>query len=585
MNTPLYIIILKKIVALSIIFSLINIVTISETSYSASSLSKNIRLSRPVFYKVDTDDNSIILRWRKVKGAKKYQVFMQTGKNKWKYVKTIRNRKPVIKNTINYKLKKVEGHKNTYRLYKRTNDFRLVKSLKKNRFVRHVQYGSEYGFIVRAVRGKYKSRFSKRIKAVIQLIVPDQENIRAVEEYAKKLFEENMAPDRNYLDIVFTWDQEFIQKKSKNPNVSTAARSWLYYNGLMMEALLSIDPEHYSKEILRFYCDHIDTNGHLLIKEGHEISGVTLDHYMPIAVMLKLINDGFTDDETTQKFNSAINHMYNKLENQYMYDGENGRAYAGKLWLHHQIKDKETGEIIPEQHWSKWNICLDGVYMSQIFLVRLAEAIRSGKIIIRSNDGHIVTSEELWNDIYTRLTFVINNMRIEETGLLAHVYSVELQKTNDISWCRGLGWFTMIMVEAAEKMPDPIKKSILQSQYRDLMESVINWQDHESDLWYNVINRKSDLPENRPEISGSSMLTYSLLRGYNNGILDGRHFHYAGLEAFDSIVKNHLTEEGLTDILFGMGPAETPEKYQVPKYTTNEAKGIAPLILASIYAY
>lgn len=410
---------------------------------------------------------------------------------------------------------------------------------------------------------------------------PDQSNVDAVLGYAEKLYSENMTSGRDYLAGGFTWDQEYVRSKSKDPDAVTYG--WKYFNALMMEAFIS-DDQGYIPEVLRFYDSHFDSDGNLLIAHNRKYPGGTVDTAMPAAPMIELVIMGAADEAQTANYNKAANTVYNKLENQYMYDGEDGRPYAGKIWMHHQMKDSETGEIVPVSAWSKWPVCLDGIYMSQIFLIRLAEAIDTGKMEIRSVDGHIVSSQELWSDIYTRLNYAADHLRIQETGLMTHVYSPDRGEANNISWSRGTGWFMMAMLEAIDKMPDGPERQELLKQFDSIMRSVLEWQDPDSQLWYNIMTRKADLSKNRPETSGSAMLAYCLLKGYKTGILKDEEFRRAGLAAFNALVNEHFDEEaGLSDTLISMGPADTEAAYQKPQFVTNEAKGIAPLIMAAEY--
>lgn len=264
---------------------------------------------------------------------------------------------------------------------------------------------------------------------------------------------------------------------------------------------------------------------------------------------------------------------------------------AGKLWQHseRETQTEVDGEIIttrvPTKSWTKWNICLDGVYMSNLFLVRLAEAMDAGMIEIYSENGSLVNSDDLWNDIYTRMSFVMENMRSPKTGLLYHGYSVESKECNGVAWSRGLGWFTMALLDAAEKMPDESKQSSLAGYYESLMSSIIEWQDPDTCLWYNVVDRNSDLNKNQPETSGTAMFAYCLLKGYHSGLLKDEEYREAGLKAFNSMAENKLTDKGLTDTLIGMGCTSVPEHYKNNAYVTNEAKGISAFIMAAKYAY
>ena len=559
---------------------------------------------RPSIKSAEVEDNTVTVKWSKAKKATRYKVYVRTGPNEWKYLKKVKktaaNRKK-YSNKINYKIT-ASGKK--YKVYKRTNPFRLAATVKDRRYTLEGEYGTSYAFIIKPYAGKTAGTRSK-IKVVRipekqaepepepdpepepepqlkeDLSQPDQANVDAVKAYAARLYSENMTPDRDYLKGGFTWDQEFVRDKAKDPDATSYG--WKYYNALMLHAFLSEDPANTS-EILRFYDSHFNEKGELLISSGRLYPGGALDPAMPAAVMLELVISGAADDEQTANYNRAANTVYNKLENQYMYDGVDGRPYAGKLWMHHQKKDPETGEIIPVNAWSKWPVCVDGIFMSQLFLVRLAEAIDSGKMVITSADGHEVTSAELWSDIFTRLNYAADHLRVQETGLMAHVCSPERSETNNISWSRGEGWFMMAMIEAIEKMPEGPDRQKLQEQFESLMRSAIEWQDPESHLWYNVMTRRGDLAKNRPETSGSAMLSYCLLKGYKIGILKDEAFRIAGIKAFNAMVKYHYNEtDGLTDTLISMGPGSTPQAYQNPAYVNNEAKGVGPLIMASEY--
>lgn len=547
----------------------------------------NTAAKRPVIKSAVVEGDTVTVKWTKVKRATKYKIYVRTGSNGWKYLKKIKknsaNRKK-YSNKINYKIT-VSGKK--YKLYKRSNPFRLKASVKSCSFFFKGEYGTSYAFIIKPYTGKTAGTRSK-IKTVYipekeeePVPGPEQANAEKVKAYAARLYSENMTPDRDYLAGGFTWDQENVRNKAKDPEAVTYG--WKYFNALMLEAFISEDPD-YIPEVLRFYDSHFNEEGKLLIDHNRLYPGGTVDTAMPAAPMIELVITGAASEEQAADYNRAANTIYNKLENQYMYDGEDGRPYAGKIWMHHQKKDPETGEIIPVNAWSKWPVCLDGIYMSQFFLVRLAEAIETGKMVITSIDGHTVSPQELWDDIYERLDYAATELRIKETGLMPHVYSPERGESNNISWSRGTGWYMMAMLEACIKMPDGQQKQHLQEEYDSLMRSVLEWQDPESHLWYNVMTRKTDLAKNRPETSGSAMISYCLLKGYREGILKDEEFRRAGLAAFNAIVENHFDEEtGLSDTLISMGPADTEAAYQNPQFVTNEAKGIAPLIMAAEY--
>ena len=388
----------------------------------------------------------------------------------------------------------------------------------------------------------------------LELAKPNPANNQRILEYAERLYAENQYED--YRSVHFTWSQESYK------------RGWLYYNGLILDSFLQLDPEKYSPWIRDFCSQYLDGKGGIA---GY-VTG-ELDWALPAVLMIDLLHDDLAPEAEAAEYAKAVNFVYNQLEKQLKY------PEAGNLYQH----SERNG--VPTKAWTKWNIALDGIYMSQLFLVRLTELIDSGKVTITSLDGTNVSSGQIWNDVYTRMRFVLEHMRNPETGLLDHVYSVELQTTNGIVWGRGMGWFVMVFLEAAEKAPDEEERAYLTAQFEDVMRSVVRWQDPETFLWYNVMDRGADLQKNQPETSGSAMFAYTLLRGYHNGILKDEVFREAGLRAFNSMAEDRMTEEGLTDTLIGMGPGEKPEQYQNNRFVTNEAKGVGPLFFALKYAY
>lgn len=389
------------------------------------------------------------------------------------------------------------------------------------------------------------------------------ENVAKARAYADKLYEENKGKDQ--VNDQFTWER--ITRES----------NWIYYTGLVHKGLLALDSEKYTAGIQPFYTQHIKDDGS--IQNYHPGA---LDSAQLAANFLTLLaGDTLTTEERTQ-YQKAVNYVYNQLEKQTVFED------AGMLMMHAQ---NSKGE--PVAGWTKWSICLDGIYMSQLFLIRTAEAIDQGTVNVTAADGHVVTSSEIWSDVYKRMIFVMQKMKDAKTGMPYHGYDPNAKETNKAFWSRGIGWYAMVLLEAAEKMPNAEKKEILTKYYTNLMNAVLEWQDPETFLWYNVTDRKEDVGctkdgvwiGNKPESSGSAMFAYCLLRGYHDGLLKGEEYRSAGLRAFNSLVETKLTEDGLIDIYSSSSVTSNPNLYQINGYTINEGKGVGPLILATKYAY
>ena len=236
--------------------------------------------------------------------------------------------------------------------------------------------------------------------------VLNTENAEKAKAFAEELYRENV--DIDPMSAKYTWQ------------LAEESRSWIYFTGLVHDGFLMLDEDKYADEVKEFYTKHIKEDGSIKnYAEG------TLDAALPAVNMITLLNsDKLTDTERAQ-YEKAVNYVYRQLENQVSF------PEAGNLMQHAQ---NAKGE--PSPGWQQWRVCLDGVYMSQLFMIRLAEVIDNGTITVINKDGGAVTEEELWNGVYARIDFVMNNMRDSETGLLYHGYSVDEKKTNG---CSGQG--------------------------------------------------------------------------------------------------------------------------------------------------
>ena len=62
-------------------------------------------------------------------------------------------------------------------------------------------------------------------------------------------------------------------------------------------------------------------------------------------------------------------------------------------------------------------------------------------------------------------------------------------------------------------------------------------------------------------------------------------YRTAGLRAFNALVETKMTEDGLIDIYTSSSVTSDKNLYPRNDYTTNDGKGVGPLILATKYAY
>jgi unsaturated rhamnogalacturonyl hydrolase len=106
-------------------------------------------------------------------------------------------------------------------------------------------------------------------------------------------------------------------------------------------------------------------------------------------------------------------------------------------------------------------------------------------------------------------------------------------------------------------------------------------------MWKNVIYPNKKLKCNYYETSGTAMMSYALLKAYNQKILTDEKYLNAGLKAFNGVVESKLKEKWnskfiLKDIYFATNVKKDPQYYcNCRLYVQNDTKGIASLILAS----
>ncbi len=371
-----------------------------------------------------------------------------------------------------------------------------------------------------------------------------------VTEYVDKVYQDNIKDD--YTKGQFTWYYD----NSKN--------SWIYTTGHMIQGFLECDLDKYCEEIIKYYDQHIKSDGSII----HYIYG-EVDSVITAAGMIDLINSGKLTPQQKEEYQKAVNFVYHEMEKQTTY------PEAGNMWQHSER------DGVPTKGWVRWNFCGDSFYMTQIFMSRLAQLIDKGMIEITDMNGTAVSSRDLWDGIYNRISFACENM-MSETGVLYHGYCVAEKITNGVCWGRGNGWFAMALLEAALNMPDE-RKEILQQYFQQLMDGVLKWQDDETFLWYNVIDHREEVTDNIPESSVSSMLSYCLLKGYRKGILKDEKYHLAGIRGFNAMVADRIVDGTLVDTLASSGCTSSINSYAVSGYVDNEAKSIGALLLAIRY--
>ena len=347
------------------------------------------------------------------------------------------------------------------------------------------------------------------------------------------------------------WNIEKIRQGAKP--------SWNYIDGCMINAILELYHIKKNPAYLEFADAFID---YFVREDGSILS------YDPKEYNLDNVNAGKTLFDLykltgKEKYRKAMDTVYSQLQGQ-------PRTSTGNFW--HKL-------IYPNQIW------LDGLYMAQPFYMQYELTFNDGKNC---------------EDSYQQFLTVYDKMRDLRNGLYYHAYddsreSFWCDKVTGLSdnfWLRALGWYAMALIDTMEVMPESMKeeKETLGRIYHELIDSMLPYQDEETGMWYQVVNRGGIRP-NYLETSGSAIFAYAIMKSVRLGFLDDSYFVY-GKKAFDGICTKYLSEEngelqlGGICLVAGLGNKEmregTFDYYMREPVVKNEAKGVAPLILAYV---
>ncbi len=345
------------------------------------------------------------------------------------------------------------------------------------------------------------------------------------------------------------WNIEKIKQGGKS--------SWNYIDGCMIKAVLELYHIKKDPEYLKFADEFID----YFVREDGSVQS-----YDPLEYNLDNVNAGktlFDLYELTgkEKYRKAIDTVYSQLKGQ-------PRTSEGNFW--HK-------KIYPNQVW------LDGLYMAQPFYMQYELTYNDGKNC---------------RDSYEQFVNVYRNMRDLRNGLYYHAYDASREAfwcdkvtgLSDNFWLRALGWYAMALIDTVEIMPDSLapERDELSRIYRELIDSMLPYQDEKTGMWYQVVNRGGISP-NYLETSGSAIFAYAIMKSVRLGLLEPSFFSY-GRKAFDGICEKYLSEKdgelqlGGICLVAGLGNKEmregTFDYYMREPIVQNDAKGVAPLILA-----
>ena len=335
--------------------------------------------------------------------------------------------------------------------------------------------------------------------------------------------------------------------------------SWNYIDGCMIKALIELYDITGRADYLDFADAFIDN---FVAEDG------SIARYDPAEHNLDNVNAGktlFRLHELTgkEKYRRAVDVVRGQLDGQ-------PRTREGNFW--HKA-------VYPNQVW------LDGLYMAQPFYLQYELAYRDGRGCADSLHQFEVVRER---------------MRNPQNGLYYHAYDESRRQfwadpvtgLSSNFWLRAEGWFAMALVDAWEILPASMsaERGVLGEMFRELVGAMLPYQDSETGMWHQVINLPGIAP-NYLEESGSAIFANAIMKGARLGVLD-KGLWDVGKRAFDGVCATCLSEEGgelaLGNICLVAGLGNKQHRdgtfgyYMSEPVVTNDAKGVAPLVLAYI---
>ena len=202
----------------------------------------------------------------------------------------------------------------------------------------------------------------------------------------------------------------------------------------------------------------------------------------------------------------------------------------------------------PNQMW------LDGLYMIGPYSVMYAQNF---------------CKPYFYEKIFVQMDLMRRNMTDPVTGLLYHAWDDSREtewadKESGLSpefWGRAIGWYAVAIMDILDYLPEahPRRHEFISAAW-DILGALLRFQDEESGLWYQVVD-KGGKEDNWLETSCSSLYTYAIAKAIKKGLLHKNHIRnvqkaYNGIigrlnfQGEDLIVSNVCIGTGVGDYRF-----------------------------------
>ncbi|MFC0473300.1 glycoside hydrolase family 105 protein [Halalkalibacter kiskunsagensis] len=327
------------------------------------------------------------------------------------------------------------------------------------------------------------------------------------------------------------------------------ANRWHYHQGVFLCGVHSVWQETKNDEYFHYFKEYVDK---LVDEQGNfYFARDELDAIQPGLLLLPLYNQ--TGEERYKIAATKLRNLLNTIN----------KTKEGGFWH----KDK-----YPYQMW------LDGLYMAGPFTLQYGQQFGQPDLV------DLVLYQE---------SLMRKNTKDEKTGLYFHGWDESgktpwhIPGTNTAPeiWGRSLGWYGLAVVDIISMLPDGhSKKEELIGVIQDLVHNLVRYQDEETGLWYQVID-KGDQEDNWLESSCSSLFVYTIAKAVNEGYIDSKYYEHAQ-KGYEGIIRHCIEVDHHDQVILSgicIGTSIGVYDYYVERETSeNDLHGVGAFILASM---
>ncbi|ARP42959.1 Unsaturated rhamnogalacturonyl hydrolase YesR [Geobacillus thermodenitrificans] len=336
--------------------------------------------------------------------------------------------------------------------------------------------------------------------------------------------------------------------RTYSPQELPPAGKWHYHQGVFLYGMLKVWEKTGKQEYFDYVKGYFD---YLIDEEGNFVfARDELDSLQPGMLLFTLYKE--TGDRRYKIAAKKLRGLFSTLN----------RTREGGFWH----KDK-----YPYQMW------LDGLFMAGPFALMYSYEYHEPELI-----DMVLFQEKLMR----------THMKDAKTGLLYHAWDEKRETpwSHPVTgcspefWGRSIGWYCAAVVEILDRLPqNHIERRELMESIQNLVKSLIDFQDQETGLWYQVVD-KGDREDNWLESSCSSLFIYAIAKAIQKEYIDSKYLQAAQF-AYDGLLKHMIAYDTNGNwVMKGIciGTSAGKYDYYVSRATSeNDLHGVGAFVLAS----